>query len=287
MKQIFTVAFTILISCHAWGQVIIFPFNKTPVTIDGTINQSEWQNANSVKIAVNTSDTVLVQFQHDSTNMYFAFSGKLESANALFPEVLFDADHLHGANWVNGQWWFHVSATDCENNGGYGIYTNCSGVQPGWQGAPNFTAGSPYTDSVEIKIPFSKAGVNLANDTIGISFVVTNTATIFKPWPSTADKDVPATWGHAVFSKFPVGIKPVKEVRPTIFPNPVADVLSISGIQPGTTATILDLSGKVLLSASTSAGNTQVPVSHLAAGTYLLKIVDGAGVVSMQQVVKL
>ncbi len=123
MKSIITVL-TCCISFSAVAQHIEFPLDMAVVTIDGVLQQPEWKNAKKTTIGVNATDSVQVLYKHDNNAMYFAFTGKLESAMALFPEVLTDGENKGGANWVSGQWWFHVSATDCENNGGYGVYTN-------------------------------------------------------------------------------------------------------------------------------------------------------------------
>lgn len=194
---------TMFLAGNLCAQAIHFPLDAAPVTIDGVMNTSEWTNANSIGIPVSATDTVRVKFKHDGMAMYFAFYGKLQTANALFPEVLTDGANVGGSSWVAGQWWLHVSATDCENQGGYGIYNNCKTVQPDWEGAPNFIMTGPPTDTVEMRVPFSKVGFDPATmESMGMMMLVTNTATIFQGYPAAADRNMPATWGKATFGKF-------------------------------------------------------------------------------------
>jgi len=218
--------------------------------------------------------------------IYFAFNGKLESANALFPEVLFDPQLARGSSWINGQWWFHVSATDCENNGGYGVYNNCQLVQPDWQGVNNFMPGAPYTDTVEMRIPFSKIGFNpTTHHEMGIAFLVTNTANIFKLWPATADRNVPSTWSTAGISTFPVDI-PEKQLHNVhIYPNPVSEMLVLEGIQQGAIIKCINISGQIALQVLYD--GTPIEVSNLLPGLYHLLIIQGDNIIHQQNIQKL
>lgn len=278
MKSIIIVL-TCCISLSAAAQHIEFPLDMGAVTIDGVLQQPEWQNAKKATIGVNATDSVQVLYKHDNSAMYFAFTGKLESATALFPEVLTDGEHKGGANWVSGQWWFHVSATDCENNGGYGVYTNCQATQPDWIGGPNFTSGAPMTDTVEIKIPFAKTGFNPATmDTMGIAFMVTNTATIFKLYPSAADRNQPATWANATFSKIPAGIATLSEKgRVTIYPNPAKEVVQVSGFEKGSVLQVKDMTGRTLYSKIANHTGDIIFLQGFAPGIYIIEVEGKTG----------
>lgn len=264
------------------AQPIIFPLDTNAVTIDGILNLSEWQYAETATIVVNSTDNVEVKYKHDGTAMYFAFSGKLESANVLFPEILTDAQNLGGSYWSPGQWWLHVSATDCENNGSYGVYNDCKATQPGWEGTPNFISGLPNTDTVELRIPFSKIGFNPATmDTMGIAMMVTNTATIFKLNSTGANKDAPASWSKAVFSKFYADISKVREESNIKFyPNPVNDVLHLSGVTKGATISISDMAGRVLFKEHAKETTMDIAVSYLVHGIYTVRVINANGLVN-------
>jgi hypothetical protein len=263
----------------AFSQVLVFPYDTSTVNVDGVISPAEWQYAAMARIPANGTDTVTVFFKHDTNGMFFAFIGKLESANALFPEVLVDPQHLRTNTWVPGQWWFHVSATDCENDGAYGVYTNCLLTQPGWTGAPNMATGMPYTDTIEISIPFNKVGYNiLTADTVGIAMMVTNTATIYKMYPGTADRNVPATWAQAVFSSVQASVKDglASRVNVHIAPNPATDRLAVT-CEKGFTYEIYELAGKLVRKGLGNAGKTTVNVSDLAPSVYMLRLRFGDG----------
>lgn len=186
------------------AQTIIIPEGTTPV-IDGTVSSGEWSDADSVIINISASSECKVLFKHDCTNLYLAYLDNLESMAVLFPEILFDINHSQSAAWEADDWWFHVSATDCYYQGGYGVYTNCVMSHPNWSGVPNFVSGPPNTDTVEIRIPFTTINMSMP-DTIGIAFVLTNTATVWHQWPSTATTSSPATWATAVLSCIGIGI---------------------------------------------------------------------------------
>lgn len=278
MRTYFTLLLLLFI-VNTNAQHIEFPLDTNVVTIDGVMNPSEWDKAETIMIGVNTADDVQVKFKHDNTAMYFAFSGKLESANALFPEVLMDPMNVGGSSWSVGQWWFHVSATDCENDTTYGSYSNCMATQPGWTAEPNFSAGAPMTDTVEIRIPFSKVGFSIATmDTIGMVMMVTNTATAFHTYPGSADKDVPSTWMKATFSEYHVAINDVI-LHPSIniYPNPARDVIYITGAVINSTVAIADLTGRILLKDLVRAKDHSISVGDLPKGTYLLTISDSKG----------
>lgn len=266
-------------SQYVTAQHIQFPLDTNTVSIDGVIQSSEWSNAATVMIGINTVDNVQVMYKHDNNAMYFAFTGKLESANALFPELLIDPLNIEGTAWVNGQWWFHVSATDCENNGAYGVYNNCMTIQSGWEGAPNFTAGAPVTDTVEIRIPFSKVGFNTATmDTMGIAMMVSNTANIFRLYPTGANKDIPASWAKATFSKTQVGITKVGTVGDIIvYPNPANNMLFIKGVTTGSWLHVKDMSGRLLHSRIVNSNAEKISLAQYVSGLYCIEIILATG----------
>ncbi len=274
MRKLFAAALLIILGNRAAAQVYTIPYNNAVVTTDGIINATEWGNAAKNTIPVSATDSVTVWYKHDYNALYFAFAGKLESANTLFPEVLLDPQFVKGASWASGQWWFHVSATDCENNGAYGVYTNCAVTQPGWQGIPNFSPGSPLTDTVELKIPFSKLSINpFLKDTIGMSFVATNTASIFKLFPASADRNKPDTWGKFLIGKWPVSVEAgaYKEVH--IYPNPALDKLTITSCTGCTRYSIIDMTGRTLL-AGILDNTGLIKVAQLLQGIYTLQLLS-------------
>lgn len=277
MKQIYIFLVISLFSGKLCAQTLEFPLDTNMVTVDGIMQPSEWSNAETVMIGVNTVDNIQVMYKHDNTAMHFAFTGKLESANMLFPEVLIDPQNIGGSSWSIGQWWFHVSATDCENDTAYGMYSNCMAVQPDWEGAPNFTPGNPMTDTVEISIPFSKIGFDPATmDTMGMVMMVTNTSTAFHTYPGTADKDVPDTWTKATFSKVPAAIpnNKGKKSNHSIYPNPAGDILYISGMRGDAVASVIDMQGNIFAHQRSVSASSKISVRELPPGIYIIEVIE-------------
>lgn len=270
------------------AQPIEFPLDTNIVTIDGVLNNSEWQNAETIMIGVNTTDNVQVMFKHDNTAIYFAFSGKLESANALFPEVLIDPQNVGGSSWSVGQWWFHVSATDCENDTAYGKYSNCMATQPDWEGAPNFTAGAPMTDTVEIRIPFSKVGFNPATmDTMGIVMMVSNTATIFRTYPTGSDKDVPNKWAKATFSKYYASVSNAQKMEEIkLFPNPAKNYIYLSGLEKGNVIQVYDMVGRMVETIIADESYISLQLGKYLSGVYTMLIKDNENKTSQHKIIK-
>ncbi|MBS1616758.1 MAG: T9SS type A sorting domain-containing protein [Bacteroidetes bacterium] len=74
-----------------------------------------------------------------------------------------------------------------------------------------------------------------------------------------------------------VGAEPSKTWGKLVaYPNPVQDVLRVSGALPAAAYQILDLSGRSVQSGTISL-NLQVSTSGLAPGSYLLQVGDGPG----------
>lgn len=288
MKFVYA-CFLACISLPTMAQHIVFPLDTNNITIDGVLQTQEWQHAAIAAITVNATDTVYVRYKHDDMAMHFSFTGRLESANALFPEVLTDGANVGGANWVNGQWWFHVSATDCDNNGGYGVYNNCLATQSDWKGGPNFTPGMPITDTVEITIPFAKVGFNTATmDTMGIAFLVTNTATIFKLFPTSADRNQPATWAKATFSKVPAGVTQLGATSDILlYPNPATEQLYIDGLTIGSAVNITDATGRICAALVPTESKQIISLQGWSSGMYIVEVSNAAGVKQYRKIQKL
>lgn len=157
--------------------IITFP-NSTSPQIDGALLAEEWSDAATVDIRINTNETVKVYYKASNDTLYFAFTGHLESGNVRFPEICLDTGNDKTDVWDTNDWWFHVSASDCDHHGAPGVYTNCAPQQEDWLGMPNITQGLPWTDTVEIAIPLTKLNIS-PEDTFGIAFNVTNT---FNTW---------------------------------------------------------------------------------------------------------
>lgn len=248
--------------------------SEDSIVIDGVLSEQSWKAADEVLIT-NANDTIRVKVLHHPTYLYFAFSGKLESANALFPEILIDADNQRSTSWQSNDWWFHVSATDCESKGAYGVYNNCLAVQSDWRGVPNFVMGAPYTDTVEIAIPWSKlAYTPKAGDSINISVLVTNTANIFRHWPATAIRTNPSSWGTLTFALQTGEVELTQPKAYQILNNPGSSVRIIFDKELPETIELYTLTG-IKVQHTFSIENNTLVLDQLPKGMYWVAIQSG------------
>ena len=189
-------------ACPGGNDVFSIPFGAG-VTVDGQLQPSEWADANSVTLSIDGTVETTIMTKHDGINLLLAcihsFPGE---AGLCFPEVFLDTDNDKSPEWQTDDWWFHVSGSDCEARGSFGVYSDCSVIQSDWQAEPNFamTPTPPPLDTFEISIPFSKIGVSVGS-TLGLTFRVEWVPSEFGYWPVSASPDAPATWGTALISE--------------------------------------------------------------------------------------
>jgi uncharacterized repeat protein (TIGR02543 family) len=108
-------------------------------------------------------------------------------------------------------------------------------------------------------------GANRWNFATGI---VTEDITLTAQWTADPECEVPSE--TAVSANALPGV--------SLYPNPVSDVLSVSGLEGNETLTVVDLSGRVLLTQKASEGTTRLSVATLPQGTYLVKVARGSAV---------
>jgi hypothetical protein len=191
-------------------------------TADGHIGAGEWDAAALVTVPTTAGNSVTVRLLHDGSQLCVAFMGPMESASVLFPELMLDLQLDAAATWQTDDVWFHVSATDCESAGSYADWGDCLAVQPDWTAVPNMTPGGAVTDTIEMLLPFSKLGI-AAPDTVGYALCLTNTSSIFKMWPTTANRNNPSTWGTLVLEGLATSQVAPEQRRFVVYPNPSPD----------------------------------------------------------------
>ncbi|HLP56959.1 MAG TPA: T9SS type A sorting domain-containing protein [Fluviicola sp.] len=226
LKAFFTAALFGGLSFPGNAQVIQINCSPPP-QLDGIEAADEWFMATEVQVT-SAGPVTTIACMHDSTNLYFLFRNNLESV-LHFPEILIDVNNSKETTWQPDDWWFHVGAEDCENQGASDEWGNCQEVQPDWVAVPNIVPGEPYTDTVEIAIPFSKIGYTIGSgDSIGITFDVMSAGGTWHMYPSDADKPNPSTWATAVIicSELNVAEKETDLFR--VYPNPSSGVFTIS-----------------------------------------------------------
>jgi hypothetical protein len=289
MKKLLMVFMAVLFGHIAEGQDLIrIPFGSTP-NIDGLISIAEWGDADSVSISIaGGTKKVGVLFKHDSTNLHIAYLGHLESSMIRFPELTLDVNNSKSIGWEADDWWFHVSATDCEYQGASDNYSNCQVVRPNWTAVPNITSGAPFTDTIEIQIPLSTVNIDIASiDTIGISFVVSNTISIIEQWPASSNIGSPATWANAVFlPKATSSLIEAKKQSPIIdlFPNPSKGLvhLKVSEIKEPFDIKVVDVFGKVVFLQHYDGvlphRDVRIDLGNERASVYMLQLVSEQGI---------
>ncbi len=250
MRVLFLLA-TVLMTClpHSLtAQALIGIPESGNITIDGQLMSQEWQLAAKTFIVQSNGDTSWVLVQHNKQSLFLAFYGNLQSGQLLFPEVLIDRALDKSQDWQNDDWWFHVSATDCDYQGAYGNFDSCAPVRPNWLAVPNFTTGNPNTDTVEIEIPFSKIQYTYtAMDTIGLALILSNTVNIFDGWPAGVDHLSPTSWANAVLLP---RLTSKEQPAPawSLYPNPASSEINLFSDNLGGHAqvTLYDLKGQEL-----------------------------------------
>jgi len=67
----------------------------------------------------------------------------------------------------------------------------------------------------------------------------------------------------------------------TVFPNPVANILNISGVAIGSGISVLDLTGKILISTQLDSPNAiELDLTNFDSGVYLVRVGEGSQVVT-------
>ncbi len=214
---------SVFLTCTLSGfsQTTITIHSRPAPVIDGIYSVQEWADADTASIDLLDGRSLLVRYKKDASALYFLFSGPIASYSnyyAMFPEVSIDGAFNKSELWQCDDQWFHVSYTDCSSIGAPDIYTNCVVTQPDWIGIPNFSM-SLNPDTIEMKIPFAKLGINEAYaDTIGICFMGNTTQGSWRMWPKTADKFKPSTWAKAILEhSVSVHNTEIKAFEPEIF----------------------------------------------------------------------
>ncbi|MDH4474630.1 MAG: T9SS type A sorting domain-containing protein [Fluviicola sp.] len=261
------------ISFHGNSQLLHINCSPAP-QLDGIATADEWSLATEGQISLGNQITTIA-CMHDSTHLYFLFRDHLESS-IRFPEIMIDVNNSKESVWQADDWWFHVSATDCDNQGSSDDYTNCQTVQPDWIGVNNMLQGAPYTDTVEIAIPFSKIGYTFGSgDSIGIAFDITNTMNAWHMYPETADRTDPFTWATAVISCSGLGVAETETDLFHVYPNPTDGNVTVSmrsNVQP-TFIELVQTDGMVVWKADYQVcGESFKLPSDLAKGNYLMVV---------------
>ena len=282
-----TLTFLLILAVQSLSaQNLQIPYGQVSPIVDGNFQQAEWIGSDSVDITISSGVMTRVFFKHDNSSLYVAFAGNLSTSGfPYFPEVMIDAQNDKTTSYQSGDWWFHVSASDCEYNGQYGNYDSCQVVRPNWLGAPNFSQQNPV-DTVEIEIPFSTIGVN-TSDTTGILFMLNNFSTP-KKYPIGSNQMNPSTWATASFSfltSVPKSLVDQEEFL--LYPNPSNGNFTLrisTSNESSCNVNVVNSQGKCIynkrLENSNGAIEEEIDLSNYSKGVYFFTINSGEKVLS-------
>jgi hypothetical protein len=98
--------------------------------------------------------------------------------------------------------------------------------------------------------------------------------------------DLDAIGAFYQHGKFPVAVTGIQQANIRIYPNPTTDNISIS-VPDSYTATITDITGKLIQQHSLAVGNNQLSLTALAKGSYYLSLTDANGNKWAERITKL
>ena len=167
----------------------------TPVSPEGRLSVSEWEDAGSVSIDLDSARNVVVHYKRDRDAIALAFTNVSRWGIKLFPELLIDLDNERDSVWSLQDKWFHVSYEDCEGAGEYDVW-DCAPLKRGWF-ANNFP-----TAAVEMRLSLEHLGLNPDSaTTIGLALVLMDSTGARVYWPEGATIENPSTWGQATIGR--------------------------------------------------------------------------------------
>lgn len=249
------------------------PFD-TPATIDHFASPGEWDGTVKRLIQHASGRSTTVSLKHDGQKLFARFEGNLGSSVIRFPEILIDTRNEKSSEWDNNDWWFHVSASDCESVGKPADYSTCAAVKPSWQAEPNMGASGEVIDTIEIAIPLAFIGLNAVTFpyTMGLALEVTNTATNWEYWPAAADVNDPSTWANATLQAQSAAVD-YDQTTPPRWSWSSQDVLELGSDRTPESVTVRNVLGKILQSVERS---QMIATDGLPSGVYFLTtVLDG------------
>lgn len=183
-------------------------------------------------------------------------------------------------NAPNGQWpsGAAFSTTTCDGTTSNEITASGYG---GEYSLMNTEAGRGYTFTSSVAtdlITISVDGINaVANGTASVSWTAPATGTVrFYTHGNATACAAPATDRiRAVICSATLSTTGFTEVGFTAYPNPVKDILNLSYTQDISKVSVHNLLGQEVITKSVNATQSQIDMSNLSNGTYLVKVTSG------------
>jgi len=199
----FTMAAAVLVlsSFLAGASPLEIPLGSAPV-IDGAFEPAEWSGARTVDFTANQGVVeIRAHLVHDGEQLYVAFEYTANpDSELIMPGILIGADNEKTAYWEDDNWWFHVSAQNCDARAS----TTTTGdaaqrVQPG-SAARTSRPASPLFHLMRSRSGFPSAwSGSLRSGPFGFSLTVDAWPSDTRGyWPVGTSIESPATWGEAI-----------------------------------------------------------------------------------------
>jgi len=180
------------------GDATEAPYGSTP-TIDGTVEQGEWNDSEVVSVTVE-GDDVDIYFKHDREKLYIAFDIQ-QGHNSIFPDTRVFLDTFHDGAGAPQEDDFELYINP--DNGGL---RERQGNGNGWEQVDIDSWDGDWEEdgtdhwTTEYEVWPGKLGNLTGNETLGIAFLVYGNALGSDAvWPDNADIDDPSTWANITF----------------------------------------------------------------------------------------
>ncbi|WP_025743211.1 fibronectin type III domain-containing protein [Aquimarina pacifica] len=153
------------------------------ITIDGIISNEEWTDATTISLSNVGHENAELLVKYNDTHLMLAFTDVVsESAGEYLLEFFFDINKDQSEEFMSDDWYFHVSASDCQAQGDINLlYNNCKKEKDEWQANNDWTYSN---DTVEVRIQLSY-----------IDFDTSAGFGVYALWPAGVSELNPSTWG--------------------------------------------------------------------------------------------
>jgi len=171
----------------------------TAPTIDGTVEEPEWADADNITLQVPLENECTVYYKYSGRNLYIAFQFEDgHTSNVPDTRVLLDTDNDMADSPQDDDYELYINPDNGGTRERKGNGNDWSTVDiEGWNGSWNDTDSGRW--STEYSISFSKLTGNGSDGILGIGFVVYGNVGTSTGWPDGADEDTPSSWGNMTF----------------------------------------------------------------------------------------
>lgn len=260
---------------------------------------SSWKNGAIQYITSSPDGSVYVD---DTTSVDRVFDGRLSYRKGAYVLhmlrwVVGDSAFFHGLrNYYNAHLYGYATTDDLisamEASSGkqldeffadwfYGEGFPTYNVQVEWTGTQtkfviNQTQSHPSVSFFEMPLPI-RCNINGHDTTIVLNNTQNNQTFLLDiGMPQSVSFD-PDKWILSIGNQVSLGISIANNLQPAVYPNPVSDVLTISGLEAGAIykTELINPEGKIVYNTMLSHQNNQLNVDKFASGIYTLRLVAG------------